>query len=200
MIRQLKLVIFLNIILPAVSFCWAAQKIETIIGPLDLGSSSISESNIISQYGQGFVQEKKYGNKVLEKKRVYYIPSDRIWIEIRFSHVLDENLERYVEEILITKQKLCDETYKPTTPFGPLVTSKGVRIGDSINKVIKIYGAPSVSIEIGKDKTFSALDEDLKFKKGRVLRYLPDDPDKLIFSEFYFSGGKLHSMLISISE
>lgn len=200
MIRQLKIAIIFNVVFLAVVLCWGTQEIETKIGPFDLDSSSISESNIISQYGQGYVQEKKYGNEVIEKKRVYYVLSDRIWIEIGFSHVLDENLERYVEEILITKQKLCNETYKPTKPFGPLVTSKGVRIGDSFDKVIKTYGAPSVSIEVGRDKIFSALDEDLKLKKGRVSRYLPADPDKLIFAEFYFDENGLHSLLISGAE
>ena len=138
--------------------------------------------------------------EILEKKHVYYVPSERIWVEIGFSHVLDENLERYVEEVLITKQKLCDETYRPTKPFGPLVTSKGVRIGDSIDKVIKTYGAPSVSIEVGRDKISLALDEDLKLKKGRVLRYLSNRPDDLLFAEFYFDERGLHSLLISTSE
>jgi hypothetical protein len=105
-----------------------------------------------------------------------------------------------VEEILVTKYKLCDEKFQPSKPFGSLITSRGIQIGDSEEKIIQTYGAPSISIEIGKDKIFSVLAADLKLKEGRILRYLTNRQGELIFAEFYFNEKELHSLLISGSE
>lgn len=200
MIRPTKTSITLITIFFAVAICWATQAIETEIGPFNLSLRSLTEAKVISQFGQGCVRVKKDGNEILTKEHIYYVPNEGIWVAIRFSHVLDDKLERNMEEILVTKRKLCDNAFKPIKSFGPLVTSRGIRIGDSIDKVIKTYGTPSVNIEIGKDKIFSALGEDLKFKKGRVLRYLTNRPDELIFAEFYFDEKGLHSLLISEAE
>jgi hypothetical protein len=188
------------IILCFADLCCAIEKIETKIGPFDLAGPRMKESQLVSQFGQGWVQARRVGDKILEKKHIYYDQDGKIWVEIRLSHVLDEKLEHVVETILVSKHKLCDEKFKPTKPFSPLVTSRGIRIGDSIEKLIKAYGTPSISIEIGKDDRFSVLAEDLKFKKGQVLRYLTNRPKELIFAEFYFNGKGLHSLLISVSE
>jgi hypothetical protein len=198
MIRQI--IICLTVILFAVGKCSATQEIETQIGPFDLASPPVSESKIISQFGQGYVEVNKSANETLEKKQIYYAPDQKVWVEIRFSHVLNAKLEHIVEEILVTKYKLCDEKFQPSKPFGSLITSRGIQIGDSEEKIIQTYGAPSISIEIGKDKIFSVLAADLKLKEGRILRYLTNRQGELIFAEFYFNEKELHSLLISGSE
>jgi len=180
--------------------CLANQKIETQIGLFNFAGPSIIESKFVSQFGKGFVQIDKAGDKILGKKYVYYAPQEKVWVQVKFSHVLDENLDRVMEAILVTKKKLCDERFKPRKLFGCLITSKGVRIGDSIDKVIEVYGTPTISFDIEKEKLFSVLVEDLKLKEGRLLRYLSDKPNELSFVEFYFSGRSLHSLLISESE
>lgn len=198
MIKQI--IICLTVILFAVGKCSATQEIETQIGPFNLASPPVSESNIIAQFGQGYVEVNKSGKKILEKKHIYYAPTEKVWVEIRFSHVLDAKLERFVEEILVTRHKLCDEKFQPAKPFGSLTTARGIQIGDSVEKIIQTYGAPSISIEIGKDKIFSVLAADLILKEGRILRYLTNRQDELIFVEFYFNEKGLHSLLISGSE
>lgn len=196
--KQMRIVFAL--ILFTVVSCWANQKIETRIGPFNLAGLPVTELNFVSLFGQGHVQIDKVENKVLGQRRIYYASDEKVWVEIRFSHVLGENLERVVETILITRKKLCDEKFKPKKPFGPLITSREIKIGDSIDKVIGTYGKPSISIDVGKDKIFSVLVEDLKFQQGRVLRYLTNQPNELLFAEFYFSETGLHSILISESE
>jgi hypothetical protein len=174
--------------------------VESKIGVFNFDSVQIRESLLVSQYGQGYVHQTKIGSETLEKSRTYFVADENVWIETHLSHVLDENLECNVEAILITKKKLCDKRFQPIKSFGPLVTSKGVRIGDSLSKIIEVYGNPSVSIEIGKDKSFSVLVKNLKLKKGRVIRYLSGRSDELLFTEFYFDKNKLHSLLVSGSE
>lgn len=184
----------------SVSLCWAGEKVETHIGPFDFADSLMKESQLISSFGRGYVQIDRVGGKILDKKHIYYVANEKVWVEIRLSHVLDKNLEHAVEGVLITKMKLCDEKFKPKKTFGPLVTGKGIEIGDAIDKAINIYGTPSVSINVGKDRSFSVLQEALKLQKGRVLRYLTDQPNELLFAEFYFKDEKLHSLLITVSE
>ena len=187
-----QVVLAIAIIFGTVVSCLADQKIENRVGPFDLTDAPITESKLISQFGQGHIQADKVHGKVLGQQHTYYISNVKVWVDMRFSHVLDENLERVLEEILISRKKLCDERFEPEKPFGLLITSKGIKIGDSIDKVISIYGKPSISIEIRKNKLFSVLGEELKLQKGRVLRYLSQQPDELLFAEFYFDEDGLH--------
>lgn len=188
------------VVLLIVPVCWASQKIEREIGPFNLSATSITESQLVTQFGEGYVRINKVDDKILNKSRIYYSPNDNMWVEVRFSHVLDKNLKRVVETVIITKNKLCNKKFIPKKTFGSLVTSRGIKLGDSIEKVIRTYGKPSIFIEIGKDKLFSVLIEDLNIQKGCVLRYLADKPDDLLFAEFFFKEGRLHSLLISESE
>jgi len=188
------------VILCGVALCWASQKIETQVGPFNLSAAPVTESQLVSQFGEGYVRIDKVGDKILGKSRTFYSPGGSVWVEIQFSHVLDKNLERVAETIIITKRRLCDEKFKPKKSFGPLITAHGVKIGDSLEKVIETYGQPSISIEVGKEKRFSVLIDELKISKGRVLRYLTDQPGELSFAEFYFNEEGLHSFLISESE
>lgn len=196
--RQLNIVAV--ILLCSTILCWAGEKVENQIGPFDLANSPMMESQLISSFGQGYVQTDKVDSKIFVKKHIYYIENEKVWLEVRLSHVLSERLERVIEAVLVTKKKLCDEKFKPEKSFGPLITGKGIKIGDSLEKTIRTYGAPSVSIDISKDTSFSVLREDLRLQTGRVLRYLTAHPNELLFSEFYFSAKGLHSILISGAE
>ena len=81
-----------------------------------------------------------------------------------------------------------------------MITSRGIKVGDSFDKVIETYGKPTIAIDIGKDKLVAVLIEDLNFTEGRVLRYITDKPDELFVAEFYFNEKGLYSLLISESE
>jgi hypothetical protein len=198
--------LFLIVFIILIIFCkinWVLgnQEIETQIGPFNLAGPPLTESRLISDFGKGWVQLEKVGGKIVSKHHIYWVPGQKVWVKISLSHVLDEKMERVVEAVLVTKKKLCDQKYIPQKVLGLLVTSKGIKINDSIDKVIDNYGTPTISKIIGKDKTFTVLDEELKPKGGLVLRYFQKQPaHKLNFAEFYFSQNKLHSLLISESE
>lgn len=162
--------------------CWANQNIENRIGPFSFDARLMKESRLISQFGEGYIQIEKDGDV---KKHIYYVPEQKVWVAIGISHVLDENLEGLVESVLVSKEKLCDEQFKPKKSFGSLITSKGIQIGDAIEKVIAMYGKPS---------------KEYVNVIGQVLRYETDDPYSLLMIEFYFDEKSLHSILISVSE
>lgn len=198
-IMKINLFGIIGILLFSVTVSWG-QGLETQVGPFNFAGSLMKETKLIALYGDGYIQTYIVNGKVLDKKHIYYVSDAKVWVEISVSHVLDEHLARFVEAVLVTKKKLCDTKFEPKRPFGPLVTGKGVNIGDSLNKIIKTYGSPSISILVGKDKLSAVLIDDLRLLNGRVLRYLTSSQDELLFSEFYFLDNKLHSILISISE
>jgi hypothetical protein len=194
--RLLTHALLLDSILCVIALGWVHQKIETRIGPFDLSARLEAESKIVSLYGQGYLRE----NRVGDRSRIYYLPEDKAWLEIQFSHVLDPLGERFVESILLTKQKLCETKYRPKQSFGKMVTSAGIQLGDSIGKTVHVYGSPTETIEVEKDKLFSVLEERLKPRKGEVIRYLPSPQEELGFAEFYFDQNGLNAILVSVAE
>jgi len=177
--------------------------IETQVGSFDLAGQPLTESNLVSRLGEGYVRLEKSGDKIISKKHIFWVPEQRVWVQIGLSHVLDEKMEHTLDTVLVTRKKLCDkdEKYMPKKTLELLATSKGIKINDSIDKVIEKYGKPSISKTIGRDKIFTALEEELKLREGVVLRYLQKElSNKLNFAEFYFKQKKLHSFLISKSE
>jgi len=96
----------------------------------------------VDQFGEGFIDEYKVGDKVFSKSRIYYLKDEDLWIKIDLSHVLDENHERSVEAVTVTRKKLCDETYLPANKVGPMITSRGIAAGDAFQDVVNEYGEP----------------------------------------------------------
>jgi hypothetical protein len=181
-----------------VKVCCAQETIVTVenqIGPFNIvGEERMMESQLLSAFGQGHVYIYQVGDEIFQKKHSYYVSDEKLWVEISLSHVLDSHLDRTVDSILVTKKELCEKKFRPKKSFGPLITSKGITIGDPIDKVLNAYGKPSESIVISKDKLFSELVEDLELTSGKVLIYFPDE---LFFEEFYFDAEGLHSLLVS---
>lgn len=195
--KQICIITF--IILLLVNMGWAKEIIEYRIGLIDL-SHPPKESEIILKFGKGYEKVISVNGKILEKSHCYYLPKDEIWVEISLSHVLNKNLERSVQAVLVSREKLCDESFIPEMEFDNLTTSKGIKIGDSFSKVTEAYGEPSIDFEAEKEKNkFSAITEMLKPKKGRILRYLGSEDDEF-FSEFLFDKNELNSMYVSGAE
>ena len=169
------------------------QKIESKIGPIDLSADTLTESRITAVYGQGYIMVEKP-----EKQYAYFLPEENIWLQLRYSHVLDGKLERTLRAILITRHKLCPKRFQPLSSLGKMMTSGGVQIGSSFGMVVKTYGKPTITIDVERDNTFAYLRETLKLKRGTVIRYLPSSSNGGdFFTEFAFDGKTLHSILIS---
>jgi hypothetical protein len=196
--RQFAVIFIIFICAPRL--IWAMKNIESRIGPFNFFNSPMSETMLVSSFGNGYIKVEKVEGVMLCRHHIYYVPQENLWVDVQLSHVLDKNLERFVEAVLVTKKRLCNEKFKPGNSFGPLTTGQGVKLGDSLEKTISIYGKPSVLIDIGESSLSSILQDQLNPKKGKILRYLSDQEDQLLFSEFYFDENGLNSVLISASE
>lgn len=176
------------------------QRPETRIGQFDFSTFVINEAEFTSRYGQGFVVIDKFGDQIMGSKHIYYLTDQNVWLEVRFSHVRDERLERMMSAVLITKNKLCDKEFEPQEKFEELITSRGIRIGDPLNKVIKVYGDPARIINVERGGGFSSLINYLNLKQGVIFRYYTEEPREINFTEFYFDNEELHSLIISVEE
>ena len=178
----------------------AGQNLETKIGIFDFSGPTMPESELVERLGTGFIDEYKVGNKVFSKSRIYFLKDENLWIKVDLSHVFDENGECRVEAVTVTKNKLCDESYEPIHEISPMITSRGIRIGDGLRDVVDQYGEPGRRIEVSKGGPFSLLKEDLDLDRGLAFRYFTENSQSLHQMEFYFQDDKLHSFIISISE
>jgi len=63
----------------------AGQKVESRIGPIDFSGFLLSESRLVDQFGEGFIDEYKVGDKVFSKSRIHYLKDEDLWIKIDLS-------------------------------------------------------------------------------------------------------------------
>lgn len=189
------------LILLSADICFAGSAVDEKLGPFRV-YHSLSESKLITKYGRGYehVVKDSKNEVIMEKEHLYYIPEQEIWLQIGMTHVLDQYLERHIDSLLLTRKPLCDKIFTAKNSLGTLSTSQGIKIGDTIERVIEIYGEPREVIQVGRTNRFSALVYKLKLNRGTILRYDNNKNDELLFAEYYFEDNKLHSILISAEE
>lgn len=128
------LIVITMAMLCKIGLSFSNPKIEAQVGPFNLSGPPLTESKLVSEFGEGYVQVQKIGKTIISKKHVFWVPEQAVWVQIALSHVLDAKMEHIVEAVLVTKKKLCDEDkrYTPKKQLAPLGTSKGIKINDSI--------------------------------------------------------------------
>ncbi len=134
--------------------------------------------------------------------RTYYVRDDNQWMTVKLSRYYGKDVMRYVEQVLVTRKNVCGEKTTAKTSFGKVTTGKGVALGDSMDKVLETYRLPLVKIEleeVGVAGYVPPIAEKLGVKTGTVFRYL-DPMGEFLYTEFYFTDGVLHSILISTED
>lgn len=188
-------------VLCSFAISWGAENVNLRIASFKLSGPALMESEIVSVLGSGYVKQDRVGNSLVDKYHIYYIASRKVWLSIRLSHVVGNKFDASVDEIFVTKSKLCDKKYRPKKDIEPLIKPIGIHFGASIDEIINILGKPTLSVDIGKNESYAGLiAEKMKYTSGHVIRYLPDSASENIVQEFYFNGRGLHSLLISVAE
>lgn len=185
--------------------CAQVKKKESRIGPFDLSVKPITESEFIKNYGGGWVEDNRNRNDDSRNQSVqhaYFLGNKNLWLRADFSHVLDSEMNRNLETILVSKQKLCDEKYKLAAENIDFGTGNKIKIGDTYKKVVDTYGQPKVEFIHGADKKFSLIGYDLKgIAPGRIFRYFDEKSTSLCcLLEFYFVNDDVHTILLSSGE
>ena len=155
----------------------------------------MKDEYLIKQYGRGCM---------LCFHRCYDVPDQGLHIYFSITDVSP----REIDAIFVSKDPNCLCTPKtpgisrvPKIPFNKLATAEGIGIGDSVNKVVEIYGTPARILKgdgtymvgvSGKEMLETSPFGDL------VYAYFIDNDE--CGSCFYFRDGKLTAILISCSE
>jgi hypothetical protein len=198
--RRITIITALFALIPLQLVASSEVFIDTQIGPFNFSRALIEETDIVKIYGKGEEVVKAIDDKTYVSSRIYYDPIHKLWIQFRLSNVLSRKLSRVVEGIVATRIRIS--TGEPITKkhFDTLETSRGINIGDSIAQVISTIGHSKVAINLSKESKFSVLSTEFNLEEGIVFRYLSNEERTLLFNEYYFDGGVLSTILISMEE
>ena len=175
---------------------------ESCIGGFCLRGRSLAESDLVQKYGSGSVKEAYLADEIESRIHCFYDPQQKLWITF---HADFHSMEGDISEIFVSKESLCDKSYKPKKPFPILQTSQGIKIGASYSAVIDTYGKPFRIRNVSKTKSNNLLLSDTPGYGARfgspVLIYAPEGyQNSLLSLYFQMKEGSVHSIFISISE
>lgn len=149
------------------------------------GPLLIPEPELVAFYGEG--EKKKYEDDVVH---TYYDPTQKLWV--RFSSHFHGS--HRLEDILVTKNKLCDEKFTPARPFPNFETPLGISLDSTPNDIEMAYGEP---LHKGTVKKVIRLSEEIGTP---YYHYYTDKKDQLLGTEFYFLDGHVHTLVVTASE
>jgi len=156
----------------------------------DQKSPLISEEDFVKRYGEGYTQGGEFAY------HCYEVPEQKLFVHFWPYHAN----QREIMEIFVSDVPNCLTAKPPKTAFQPLITTEGLKIGDTYEKVVSLYGKPDVTRKAnGLEKI--GLDVD-KAKKSapfgnKFLSYWPDK-NALLHADIYFRNGKVAAILISV--
>lgn len=168
------------------------------IGEFCLNDAVTKEADLINKYGAGYFQRGKFSF------HCYKVPDQGLFVHF---HVIKHNDCRIVSQVLVSDRPNCVINNQPQAkmtkkPFESLKTREGIKIGDTYQKVVDVYGTPDI-MEKGTGLDVIGLD----YKKA--MSSMPLGEEVLIYnspigtlfqSSFYIRDGKVSAMQLSISE
>jgi len=161
------------------------------------------EAGLVRICGPGFVGGILKGeDRYLQKSHCYYAPEQEVWVEFTADYHDQTDPIKEIVEVFVTREPLCDKSYVPRKRFEKFATPKGIQIGSLENDVIRAYGDPTRiddSIERERrDPRYKSTQLASKYG-SRVFVYLAGE-DSLLRAHFYIKDGRVHSILVSVSE
>jgi hypothetical protein len=167
-------------------------------GPLCLASFCLDKSPLPSERDLVF----KHGPGLrIGEFRCYAVTEQSAFIHFGVEH----NLPGEIVTVLVSDAPNCNSQIKPPVPKSPFAifqTKEGIRLGDSREKVLRTYGAPS-SIRDGNDAIFKLVPVNRGHKTapfGETALVYDGPSDELIQGIFYIRSGKVAAIYISRSE
>lgn len=179
---------------PGISGVALKHKAPLCIGEFCFGKDLrhlLTEHDLVKRYGKGHTANGKFS------AYCYKVAEQELFVRFRPYH--GEN--RFIADIFVSDVANCPATKLPKVRFNQLTTAEGLRIGDSYEKVLSIYGEPdSVAAASGIEKTGLNYKEALASTPfgDKYLVYWPDKEASL-HAHIYIRNGKVSAILISVS-
>lgn len=96
------------------------------------------EKDVVGVYGNGCVGDIDGEHN---KSFRYYLPASKLFVELEFEQSLLVNVR-------ITQMEIAERTCLAKKEFSPVITGKGLEIGDSKERVKKYYGEPAETRDV----------------------------------------------------
>jgi hypothetical protein len=93
-------------------------------------SEKITENDILKQFGPGCREEQDDSHTI---NRRYFDPRSNSFIQFGIE-------DRRVVNILVTNDKISSTSCVPKNQLPVLETGRGIRVGDTLDKILKTYG------------------------------------------------------------
>ena len=102
--------------------------------------------------------------------------------------------------VMVSDARICADPVDPLEPFRDLSTSEGLSVGDTRERVLSIYGAPTTEVAVQRGDTIldpfgrAPLDQRIG---NTVLRYRSKRFGEPPLFEVYLRDGRVSSLFIS---
>lgn len=184
----------------------SADQPELCLGRFCLDGPSVYRKQFLAEHGPGC--KPIIGLAQHTKSLRYYVPDQELWVWFLFeSHPgRDDGDDEYRElnELLVTKEPLCQTKHIAKKAFPVFVTPKGIGVGDPIEKVKRAMGRPTrVFDSVAYEKQYEGYERDVSPLAARfgspVLIYGYPHPSLKQWN-FYTRDGIVYSISISYKE
>lgn len=194
--NKLLVAIVVATLFPLVSCANRSAGVKKYNGPaciskFCLDKEFIKQREIVKLYGNGFYISSKFPYHCFSTSK----QNEFIYFDIYHGS------PKVVLSIFLSDTAACQSTKMPIMGFGKLTTKKGLTLGDSRDKVIKLYGSPDMTGK-GDGTRHHGLDrqkaESTSPFGDEVLHYVSKS-DILMSSAIYIRDGKVSAILVSTS-
>lgn len=163
---------------------------ETCLGEFSVGSDAMLEEELVAKYGSGWSESPQF------PYRCYSAPDQGL--EVRL--VIYPGDDHKVLSVFASRARICTEVEGPRETFPRFKTSEGLAIGDTREKVIRLYGEPTQ--ELGRSRGDAVLDpfglKPISDEIGdTILRFRPTSHGQSLLFEVYLKEGVVSSLFLS---
>lgn len=151
-----------------------------------------TESDLTRRYGNGYSDRGKFAFYC------YAASAQKVFVRFRPYH----GEQRQITEVFVTDVPSCPGASPPSVSFGTLATREGLKIGDPLGKVIRLYGKPRTKTKASGIEMIdgSQAQESISTRFGdTVWTYATGCRDDLLHADIYLRNGKVSGILISVS-
>lgn len=150
--------------------------------------------------GDYLYSEYGYGKSYSTTEESHHCYSDRksnAFVKI----IVHKDLKPYINGIVVSSFPICKQSGLPRKNFKKFRTLEGIALGDSRDRVVAIYGEPTVQ-RSGADLSLLLSDYFAKFR-GEVdtaIGYGASDTDDLLVAWFMLKKNKVRAIIIGVFE
>jgi hypothetical protein len=150
----------------------------------------MKESELVKKYGPGFQENKKF------PLHCYELRDQGLFIRIRPYHGEDKQ----IMEVFVSDVPNCPSSLPPTQPFPRATTGEGLAVGESVDKLLGLYGKPAMqgtAVKLGYCQRGNAVTTKKCPYGDLVYRYLRKG-DQLFRADILLRSSRVTGILISI--